>query len=185
MKALTKLLPICALAVLALGCEERTDRTDSGGVLLDVAFTGTDIPGRVSVNGANNIVQVPTITITSRAAEPGGVISALMDVEIETLEVIYERADVGTRVPPPFIFQVLGTVPINGTLTLNDWPVMSIEQFQNPPISDLFIANGGFDKETGATVIRLNLNVRVFGRTRSGKEVASVMRRSQTIEFVQ
>lgn len=183
MKHCTRILFVVLAGLLVLGCEERTDRTDSGGVLLELEVAGTGIPFRVSVNGVDSLM-VPQLTVRSIPAQPDGVTSALMDVELEKLEVLFERSDAGTRVPPPYVVDVLGTVPIAGTLNLNNWDVMSFEQFRTPPLSDLKFENGGVDAETGLNVVRLDLIIRVFGRTRAGDEVASVPR-GQTIEFTQ
>jgi len=179
----SRLLLATAVAALLIGCNDRTDRTDSGGVLLEVEVAGNGIPFRVPVNGIDSLM-VPTITINSIVAEPGAVTSQIMDVEMERLEVRFERGDAGTRVPPPYVVDVLGTIPVGGTLTLNNWDVMSFEQFRSPPLSDLKFENGGIDQETGLEVIRLNLIIRAFGRTRSGTNVSSVPR-GQTIEFTQ
>ncbi len=188
MKKMRKMMRIGAAVLVALAmlaCEARTDGTDHGGVLLDVAWaaSGGGIPFRVSVNG-NDSLMIPTIRISSIAADPNGATSSLMDVELETMEVVFRRSDAGSQVPAPYVVSVLGTVPIGGILTLNNWDVMSFEQFRNPPLSDLRFENGGLDKETGLDVIRLELITRVFGRTRSGRSVQSVPR-AQTIEFGQ
>jgi len=183
LKALTKLLLICVVGLAVLACEQRTDQTDSGGVLLEMDWASSGLPFRVSVNGVDSLF-IPAITIRSIVANPNIPTSQLMDVELDTLEVTFTRGDAGTRVPPPYVVAVLGTVPVGGTLTLSNWDVMSFEQFRNPPLSDLKIENGGFDKETGLDVIRLNLVARVFGRTRTGKRVESPPR-AQTIEFSQ
>lgn len=183
MKKAMRIALSALLALALLSCEERTDRIDSGGVLLSVDWASESLPFRVSVNSTDNL-RIPTIEITSIPANPDGVTSRLMDVELETLEVVFQRGDAGTRVPPPYVVAVLGTVPIGGSLDLNNWDVMSFEQFRTPPLSDLLFENGGIDKETGSDIIRLNLITRVFGRTRSGKAVSSVPR-AQSIEFGQ
>ena len=172
------LLPLVALFVL--GCEERTEETDTGGVLLEVEFTNTILSAGVE---ENETVTIPTIVISSIVADPNGNTSSLMDVQMRTLEVTFSRADSGTRVPPPFLFNVIGTVPVGGTLTLNNFPIMSAEQTRVPPLSDLLIINGGFDQETGATSIRLDITFRAFGTTLTGTSVAT-QPRTQTIEFV-
>ncbi|MCP3957560.1 MAG: hypothetical protein GY719_06875 [bacterium] len=179
MKPLKTVL-LLALALVLLGCEERTERTDSGGVLLEVEFVNTVI--RVGVE-ETEVLQIETITVNSIVADPNATSSSLMDVQLRTLEVTFTRADQGTRVPPPYVFNIISTVPVGGTLTLTDFPVMSSEQTRTPPLSDLLIINGGFDRETGDTIIRLNLTIRVFGTTLSGTSVSSVPR-TQTLEFV-
>lgn len=183
MKHLSPLLLVSLVALALMACNSRTDGTDSGGVLLEVEVAGATIPFRVAVNG-NDSLLLPQIDIDSVVSAPDGATSALMDVELEKLEVRFERGDSGTRVPPPYVVEVLGTVPVGGTLTLNNWDVMSFEQFRSPPLSDLKFENGGVDIETGQDVIRLDLIIRVFGRTRSGTRISSVPR-GQSIEFTQ
>jgi hypothetical protein len=74
-------------------------------------------------------------------------------------------------------------VPVGGTLSLANFPIMGIEQMRSAPLSDLLFENGGVDKETGATNIRINATFTVFGRTVSGENVASTPR-TETIEFI-
>lgn len=168
------------IALVALGCEQRTEQTDTGGILLEVEFTNTVV--RVGVE-ETEILTIPTITVNSILADPAGVTSSLMDVQLRNLEVTFSRADTGTRVPPPYFFNIIGTVPAGGNLTLTNFPIMSTEQTRSPPLSDLLIVNGGFDRETGNTFIRLDVTFRVFGTTLTGTSVAS-QPRTQTIEFV-
>lgn len=180
-KTIARLLVLGLALVVTLGCPERTERTDSGGVLLEVALV--DLPGLVSVNG-NARLQVETMTVNSIVAQPNGETSSLMDVELESYEVTFQRVDGGTRVPVPFVSNILSTVPVGGTLTLTNYLLMTTDQLRNPPLSDLLFENGGFDKETGSTTIKMNLTIRFFGRTLSGREVSSVPR-AHTFEFVQ
>ncbi len=171
---------LLVLPLLVFGCDERTEETDSGGVLLEVEFTST-----VSLVGVeeNQTLSIPTITVSSIVADPSGGTSSLMDVQLRSLETTFARADTGTRVPPPYFFNIISTVPVGGTLTLSNFPIMSTEQMRSAPLTDLLIANGGFDRETGNTFIRLNVTFRVFGTTLTGTNVAS-QPRTQTIEFV-
>ena len=94
-----------------------------------------------------------------------------MNVEIQSYEVTYTRADQGTRVPPPMVRGLFGVAPAGGDYIVENLPVMALEQLLNPPLSDLLFQNGGFDKETGSTLIKLNFILRFFGRTLSGDEV--------------
>ncbi len=180
MKALTRVLLLLAIALLAFGCEERTEETDSGGVLLEVEFSSTVLIAGVE---ENETLTIPLITINSITANPEANTSSLMDVQLRSLEVTFTRADSGTRVPPPYFFNMIATVPVAGSLTLANFPIMSTEQTRSPPLSDLLILNGGFDRETGNTFIRLNVTFRAFGTTVAGTNVAS-QPRTQTIEFV-
>lgn len=171
MKAV-KLILISLLVIGLAGCESRTDRTDGGGVILSITnFDG--LPISVAVNLTNGFVQVEEIVITNVIKDPNLAGSDLMNVEIQSYEVTYSRADTGTRVPPPFVRGLFGVAPAGGEFTVENLPIMAPEQFQVPPLSDLFYANGGFDKETGASTITLNCHIRFFGRTLSGDAVIS------------
>lgn len=179
MKATLKILALAALLIF-LGCNDRVDEADSGGVLLEVEFEQTVF--RIGVNSAT-LVQIPTTNINSIIARPAGAGSQLMDVQLDTVEVTFTRLDTGTRVPPPFYFNVISTVPAGGTLTYDNMPIMSFDQLNRPPLSDLKFENGAFDRETGASVVKLLATVRVYGKTVSGKNVSSTPR-SQNFEFV-
>ncbi len=180
-----RLITIAILGVVALGlvaCEGSTDKTDGGGVLLSISdFDG--LPIRVNVNSANALLQVGEFVVQNVAKNPTGVVSDLMNVELRSFEVVYSRADQGTRVPNTYTNGIFGVAPVNGTFTVENLDVMGAEQFLNEPISDLLFQNGGFDKETGSSVIRVNLSIRFFGRTLSGDAVQTPPA-TFTVEFV-
>jgi hypothetical protein len=170
MKRTLTLLGTATLAVLLAGCEARTDRTDAGGVILSLSdFDG--LPMVVSASADCCLVKVDKMTLSNIAKRPGGRTSELMNVEIQSYEVTYEREDRGTRKPPKLIQTIFGVVPVNGTSDLENYPVMRMDQFNNVPIKDLI--DFGFDRETNSTVIRLKLTIRFFGRTLSGDPVVS------------
>lgn len=172
-------LLIVALAVLSFGCND-IEETDTGGVVLAVDFV--NVPGKIGVND-NDEVTIPTIEINSVVPNQTGGQSQLMDVLIDLYEVTYSRADTGTRVPPAFIFNRAGTVPVGGSLTLTNFPILGVDQMRSEPLADLLFENGGIDRETGSSQIRLNVTFTVFGKTLAGDEVASTPR-TETLEFV-
>jgi len=168
---------LIAAAVLfgLLGCQSRTDRTDSGGVLLSV--TQLDMPPtqfvihNLQTNG-NLLPAISTVTLQNVVADPSAAsTSQLENIELRSYEVIYTRADTGTRVPPPLVEPIGGVVPVNGTDTITNLGVIRNNQYTSPPISD--IVNFGVDRETNSQIIVLNLSIRFYGRTLSGKEVVS------------
>jgi hypothetical protein len=182
MKKLISLSIMTILAVTLAACESRTDRTDGGGVLLSLSdFDG--LPQRLGVNSANAIMQVEELIIENVSKDPVGAVSDLMNVELRSYEVTFTRADTGTRLPPPYVKGLFGVVPVNSTLTLENLDLMGADQFLNEPLSDLVFVNGGFDKETGSRVIRLNITVRFFGRTLSGDAVQTAPS-TFTVEFI-
>ncbi len=112
------------------------------------------------------------VQISNIPKNPAAGTSELMNVELESYEVTFTRADTGTRVPNPFVRGAGGGfVPVNGTLDITGLPLFDEEQLENPPLSDLMFENGGTDTETGDQTILLNWRLRFFGRTLSGDEV--------------
>ena len=181
----TQAARIAGLLLLALsvgllwGCND-IEETDTGGVFLKVDFVS--VPGQVGVNDVTEVT-IPTIDITSVVPNQLAGTSELMDVLIDVYEVTFTRADTGTRVPPAFIYRRAGTVPVGGNLALNNFPVMGQEQLQAAPLSDLLFENGGVDRETGSSLIRIDVTFQVFGKTIAGDDVASEPR-TETMEFI-
>jgi hypothetical protein len=170
---------LLALPLVLWACSD-PEEVDSGGVVLQVQFVNA--PLRIGVND-QDVVRIPSIEIENIAPNVSAGTSELMNVQLDLYEVTFSRRDTGTRVPAPYVFSLSGVVPVSGNLTLTDFPVMSVEQMRNPPLSDLLFENGGFDKETGSTVIRIDMTFIVFGRTLGGDDVASLPR-TDSFEFV-
>ena len=159
------------LAVAAVtGCEtdSRTHDTDDGGILLSISsFNG--LP--VTVSASSTSAAIGTVTVQSIVKNPGQGSSQLMNVEIDSYEVTYQRADLGTRVPPRLKEFLFGSVPVGGTFTLNNGPFLRIDQLDGQPFKDM--RELGLDPETNSTVIRLRVGIQFFGRTLSGDVVQS------------
>lgn len=174
---------LLVLGSVLLACEARTDKTDGGGVLLSI--TDFDqVPVTVSVSGATDAggVTISQLVIQSVAKDPDGTTSALMDVEIQSYEVTYSRADSGTRLPPKLVRGIFGTVPVNGTTEFENLPILTLDQLTQQPLRDL--ARRGSDGETGSDLVVLNLALRFFGRTLSGDPVQTAPA-NLTIDFRQ
>lgn len=173
---------VCLLVLLPLGggCRSRTDRS-TGPVVLTFGNIGP-VPITVSVTSADAAggVVIPTFTIDSVLKDPSGVPSSLENVEITSYQVTYQRLDTGTRVPPPLVATISEEVPVNGSGTITNLPILLINQLNNPPLSDL--AHFGYDTQTGTAIIVLNVQVQFFGNTLSGDAVQSSIS-SNTIQF--
>jgi hypothetical protein len=171
-------LLLLAVVGLALpGCRSRTDRSE-GTVLLSVSDFD-ELPIVISVTGGPT--QIGQITLTNVTKDPTGTTSDLMSIEIRSYEVRYVRRDTGTVQPPTLVETLFGVVPVNGTMTVDGLPFIRAHQLTSPPLSDL--ADFGRDRETGSTVIPLDVTLRFFGRTLSGDDIASAPA-SFTIEVV-
>lgn len=159
-----------ALALSNVACNSRTDESKSGVVLTISEFD--ELPVRASVN-LSDLVQVGELTMENRPVDPRGATSNLMDIELRSYEVTFSRADRGSRTPPAKVAGIFGNVPINGNDVINDLPILTRDQMRNPPLSDLLFTNGGLDSETNSNTILLNCQLRFFGRTIAGDNVAS------------
>lgn len=159
------------LAVGALGCNGHTERADTGGVNLQIqTFTG--MPLSQSVN-TSNFVQVGTLILRSIVLGPDISPGETSNINITTYQVTYKRLDGNGPNPPPYINHVFGSVDVGGTLTFNNLPVMGPDQLNSRPLSDLLIENGGFIRETGNNYIPIEFQVTFYGKTISGRDIAS------------
>lgn len=173
---------ICLLAVVSsTGCESRTDRSDGGVILSITDFDG--LPVRVPVNGAEAIVQIGSITLTSVPKNPGAGTSDLMNVEMRSYQVTYSRVDAGAVAPPPLVQGIFGVTPVGGNNVYDNLVILGAEQFDNPPLRNLLFVNGGLDPETGERFVRIRCTIQFFGRSLTGDAVASNTA-SFVIEFV-
>jgi hypothetical protein len=166
------ILILAVLCTALLGCPQSVSRTDGGGVLLTI--TGFDgIPVTVSVNTAvdsnGSLVQIGTISLGLIVKNPNGNSSALMNVNVQSYEVTFTRADTGTRTPPKLVRAIFGSVTPGGSLDFNNLPIMTSNQLQHQPMRDLLVA--GYDTETKSEVLVLNVSMRFFGRTLSGDAI--------------
>jgi hypothetical protein len=119
-------------------------------------------------------ISVDSFTITWNAKDPDlQDISAAQDVNLTRWVVTPERVDGGTTTSPVWSHDVHVHVPAEGQADLSNWRVYPLEYLDDLPLSYLFPENGGFDPETGNTNIRQTLNVRIYGRTVSGKAIAT------------
>lgn len=182
-------LPAPGLLLLALalvpvlgGCSDAGE-TDTGGVQL-VISDFDEVPILIGVNAAAEagLVSIGEIELESLIENPDLGTSDLQTIELTRYEVRFFRNDTGTRVPPTLVDGLLGTVPPGGTTTIENLPFLRSEQLLNPPLADLLFVNGGFDQETGSSVIQLNVRLRFFGRTLGGRDVAT-SGQSFTVEF--
>jgi hypothetical protein len=183
MRHAAKIAIVVAGLLLVAGCDSRVERTDGGGVLLSVSdFDARPFVVLMSEARQGNVVTLGSITIQSIVRDIDGQTSDLMNVEMESYEVAFSRVDGGTRVPPPLVRRIFGVVPVGGSLQFDNLPLLLTDQIENVPLSDLFVENGGFDKETDRTSILMNLTLRFFGRSIAGEAVDTAPV-SFTVEF--
>lgn len=180
MRNLTRVALAVLVAAFSWSCDDH-ETTDTGGVTIAYG-TLTGFPSQVAVNSELADGELALGSIVLRSI-PTGNPGDFSDIQIQSYEVTYTRADGGTRVPPPLVRFYTGNLPTGGTFTANGVTILGVDQIFSPPINDLFFINGGLDRETSRTRIILNYHLRFFGRTLSGREIESPVLR-ETIELV-
>ena len=114
-----------------------------------------------------------TFIINSIAKNPDAELSELQDIEVSYFYAEWVRSDGGTVNPQDYRLGWTVLVPAGGTSTCSNVPFMRAEQLLAPPFIDLLPENGGRDSETGATSIRCDAHIKVYGRTVNGCDVVS------------
>jgi hypothetical protein len=144
----------------------------------------TESPAFVTVNiefqpGFINVavpapVQINTMTLRSALKDVTSVDTrGFADVQVNSYTVVYRRTDGGTLVPPPQTFGCGVVLPVNGTATLTNFPVLYAPAVQQSPFDQLLPFNGGIDRQTGRDEIDTAFDITFFGTTVSGKRVQS------------
>lgn len=169
----TKFLTGIALAsavALATACTNKQGETESP-VFITVSMDQQ--PGFIDV-GVVAPVQIDTITLESHLKNPSDPDTAgFADTQINRYTVSFHRTDGGTLVPPVQTFGAGVVVPVGGTSTLNNFPVLAASAIQQSPFDQLLPFNGGIDRETGKDEIDTAFDITFFGQTVSGHRVQS------------
>ena len=169
-KSLAAWVALASALTLATACTNKQGETESPVFLtvdlVDQAGLTVIVPDRT--------LTIPTITISSHLKNPSSPDTAqFATVQLADYTVTYRRADGGTIVPPVQQFAVGETVLSGGSVTLSDFPVLSQSAMAGAPFDQLLPFNGGIDRETGNTEIRMFYDVVFYGHTVSGFRVQS------------
>ncbi len=163
-------IALAAALVLASGCTNTQGETESP------VFITVNIelqPGFINVANVAP-VQIDTITLRSALKDPAAVDTrGFADTQINSYRVTFTRTDGGTLVPPAQTFGAGVVVPVNGTATLENFPVLYGPALQQSPFDQLLPFNGGIDRETGRDEIDTAFNLTFYGQTVSGHRVES------------
>lgn len=169
--SLSLLAVVATLAVTALpGCSTNTQGDSGSPVFLVGNFQL--LPLRINV-ASNSDVQFATTILSNRLKS--NVVTSLqfLDVRVDKYTIVWARLDGGRTASPTQDFGGNIIVPPNGTATLTNYPYMSADSLNRPPLDQLFPFNGGIDRETGRSEIRQAGRVTWYGHTLSGQPVTS------------
>lgn len=171
MKRIPQLCLLAALALIAASCGGNSTLDDSESAVvisLDIEEYNPEV--NICLQGD---VSISRMTVMSNPKVPGGTLGSNNDVNISRWVITPSRSDGGSTASPEWVIDQGVYVPAGGETELENWRVYPQEYFLQVPLSHLLPENGGFDTETGEPLIRQTLRVQLFGRTISGKEVAS------------
>ena len=167
MRKIPALLGILALSVLGLpSCSTNTQGDDASPVFLTAEFKAIPIVKNVN---SGTFLQLSEVILKNILKVPAPTSTQFLDVRLEGYTVSWSRLDGGKAVPAsePFAGSVI--IPANGSYTLANYGFLTPAALSLPPFNQLFPYNGGVDRETNLTTIRLRADVVFFGRTLSGQ----------------
>jgi len=172
MKNIIQLCFVLALGPLLVSCggSSTLDNTEAS-VFLTVEIEGYNPDIDICVQLGD--VSIDEMNIESSLKDPRGIISANQDVNLNRWVISPYRTDGGSTASPEWIYDQAVFVAAGGTASLSNYRVYPLEFLSEIPLSYLLPENGGFDPETGETNIRESLQLQIFGRTVSGKNVAT------------
>lgn len=174
MHRLLTLGALAGLLVLSAGCggSSSLDNTEAV-VFLTVEVKEHNPEVNVCTANSGADLTIVKMEIESKPKSPGTNLSSNQDVNLRTWEITPSRIDGGTTVSPSWQTNVGVFVEAGGLTLLENYRVYPVEFLDDPPFNYLFPENGGVDPETGNAIIRESLRLVIYGRTVSGKTVAT------------
>lgn len=170
-----RFMPLCVVLALGLvvgscGGSSTLDNTAATVYLtIDISAYNPD----VDICFQQTDIAIENMEITSTTKDPNGSLSPNQDVNLTRWVISPYRTDGGSTASPEWSYDQAVFVPAGGTADLENYRVYPLEYLSEVPLANLFPANGGFDPETGNTNIRQSFELRLFGKTVSGKSVAT------------
>lgn len=174
-RTISRALPMVLVAALpfAGGCTNKQGETESPVYMTTNLVTGAAQPLTFNITPGAPL-QLTSMVVESHAknttiTDPNG----FQTIELRSYVVHFTRLDGGTRVPADETFVVGGLIPLNGSITLANYPVITGAASQQSPFDQLLPFNGGIDQQTGLTTIHLGITVTFYGETVAGTRVSS------------
>lgn len=168
------LLLVLSTTVLGgAGCSS-SEQGDTAAPVYLTLRPGTDLVDVLNIAVASgDRLRYPSLIIENKLKVPTGGTNALLSVKLDDYVVEWRRTDGGTKTPATEIFPLGNIVDVGGTLRYLNLSFMSIEAWQRSPFDQLYPFNGGIDRETGRSEIRLQAIVTFRGHTLSGQPVTA------------
>jgi hypothetical protein len=161
------------LTLAVLGCSD-INRTSTPVALIMTVTSQPISRFDISPAAVGCDQNVATVQIESRVLNATVTNTSLLDVRITRYRVTYTRTDGGHQVPAPFDRSIDFLVTAGSTTSdilfhLADFG----DTFNQAPFAALLPQNGGRDPETGLKVVKMNINLQIFGETLAGDRVSA------------
>jgi hypothetical protein len=172
MKRIMQLCVVLALGLVVGSCggSSTLDNTSATIFLtIDIAAYNPD----VDICLQQIDLAIESLVITSNTKDPGGTTSSAQDVNLTRWVIEPYRTDGGSTASPDWSYDQAVFVPAGGSASLENYRIYPLEYLSEVPLANLWPANGGFDPETGNTTIRESMQLTLFGKTVSGKSIAT------------
>jgi len=172
---MNRIMQVCivltlAVAVVSCGGNSSLDNTVATVYLtVDIQGNNPDIDVCTQVGD----IVITSMEISSTPKDPGGSTSANQDVTLTRWVITPYRTDGGSTASPEWSYDQSVFVPAGGSANLDNYRVYPVGNLREAPLVYLFPENGGFDPETGNSVIRESFELQIFGQTVSGKSIAT------------
>ncbi len=163
---------ILAAAALAFACSGDINRNSSP---VELVVTNTQNLQQLDLKpGATNCNQdVGSILIQAIVKSQSTSDNRFNDVRITRYRVSYTRTDGGHSVPATFVRTTDSLITANGASTsLSKFVVVESDAVTQAPFAALLPQNGGRDPETNRPVVKMDVNVEIFGQTLAGENVS-------------
>jgi len=172
---MNRIMQVCivlALAVAVVSCGGNSSLDNSVATVYLTVDIEANNPDVDVCTQAGDIV-VSAMSINSNPKDPNGATTANQDVNLTRWVITPYRTDGGSTASPEWSYDQSVFVAAGGTTDLENYRVYPVGNLSETPLLYLFPAGGGFDPETGNNVIRQSFELQLFGRTVSGKNVAT------------
>ena len=172
MKRIMHACIVLALAVAVVSCGGNSSLDNTVATVFLTVEIEEHNPDVDVCTQAGDLV-VLSMKINSNPKDPGGSTSAHQDVNLTRWVITPYRTDGGSTASPEWSYDQAVYVPAGGSADLTNYRVYPFEFLREEPLAFLLPERGGFDPETGNSNIRQSLELQIFGRTVSGKSIAT------------
>lgn len=172
MKRFLQLCVVLGLALVVGSCGASSSLDNSeASVFLTVDITDYNPDIDICLQASD--IAIGTMAINSNSRSPDGVDSVQQDVNLTRWVIRPYRTDGGSTASPEWSYDVTVFVPSGGSADLSNYRVYPLEYLHEVPLAHLLPENGGYDPETGNTNIRQSFELKIYGKTVSGKNVVT------------